>query len=306
MRLITWNVNRRVSLLAGQAAALASREPDVVALQEVTAGSWPLWRAALETIGLPHARCSLDDADPARQPISRRRMGVVIAARGPLGDAQRLAVPWPETTLAAAIRDPIVADGHDPSAGADGHDPSAGAGGRPSAGADGHDRSAGADGHDPSAGAVVHVAHVPNAANGWIKPDTLAALRAGLEAGSGPRVLCGDFNTPRREHPDGRVVSFARDSRERLREERGTRWDDAELGVVPGLADLGFADAFRTVHGYASKEPSWVWRHGGGWRLDHVFVFGLEVVASQYHHAWRDDGLSDHSAMEADLRTAAG
>jgi exodeoxyribonuclease-3 len=264
VRLITWNVNRRVSLLAGQAAALASREPDVVALQEVTARSWPLWRAALETIGLPHAACSLDDADPARQPIGRRRTGVVIAAREPLAAAPRLAVPWPETTLAAAIRDD-----------------SPGAAGGP---------------------VVVHVAHVPNAANGWVKPDTLAALRAGLAATSGPRVLCGDLNTPRRELPDGTVVSFARDSNARLRPERGTRWDDAELGIVPGLSELGFADAFRAVHGYASKEPSWVWRHGGGWRLDHVFAAGLIVEAARYHHAWRDDGLSDHSPLEADLR----
>ena len=58
MRLITWNVNRRVERLAAQAAALAGRAPDVVALQEVTARSWPLWRAALATIGLPHAACS--------------------------------------------------------------------------------------------------------------------------------------------------------------------------------------------------------------------------------------------------------
>jgi exonuclease III len=255
VRLITWNVNRRVSVLAAQAAALAGREPDVVALQEVTARSWPLWRAALETIGLPHALCSLDEADPARQPITRRRTGVVIAAREIARD-DSLPVPWPETTLAARIE-----------------------------------------------GVVVHAVHVPNAANGWIKPDTLAALRAGLEAESGPRVLCGDLNTPRREKPDGTVISFARDTRERLRPERGDRWDSAELGVVPGLGDLGFADAFRTVHGYGSKEPSWVWqRHGGGWRLDHVFAAGLDVEAAVYHHDWRDDGLSDHSALEADLR----
>ena len=257
MRLITWNVNRRVSLLAGQAAALASREPDVVALQEVTARSWALWRVALATIGLPHARCSLEDADPAREPIGRRRTGVVIAARAPLADAPALAVPWPETALAARVD-----------------------------------------------GVTIHAAHVPNAANGWIKPDTLAALRAGLAATSGPRVLCGDLNTPRREYPDGTVISFARDSRGRLRVERGERWDSAELGVVPGLCEIGFADAFRAVHGYASKEPSWVWSHGGGWRLDHVFAAELPVVASAYHHAWRDDGLSDHSPLEADLRAA--
>jgi exonuclease III len=255
VRLITWNVNRRVSVLAAQAAALAGRDPDVVALQEVTKSSWPLWRAALETIGLPNALCSLDEADPARQPITRRRTGVVIAARE-LARHESPAVPWPETTLAARIE-----------------------------------------------GVVVHAVHVPNAANGWIKPDTLAALRAGLEGGSGPRVLCGDLNTPRREKPDGTVISFARDTKERLRPERGDRWDGAELGVVPGLRDLGFADAFREVHGYGAKEPSWVWqRHRGGWRLDHVFAAGLVVEAAVYHHDWRDDGLSDHSALEADLR----
>ena len=260
MRLITWNVNRRVSVLAAQAAALAGREPDVVALQEVTGRSWPLWRAAFDTVGLPHAVCSLDQADPARQPISRRRTGVVIASRAPSSPADPPAVPWPETALAVEID-----------------------------------------------GVVVHTAHVPNAANGWIKPDTLAALRTGLAAGSGPRVLCGDLNTPRREKPDGTVISFARDTHEQLRPERGERWDGAELGVVPGLRDLGFEDAFRAVHGYGSREPSWVWRHGGGWRLDHLFACGLEVVGSTYHHRWRDEGLSDHSALEADLAsTAAG
>jgi exonuclease III len=254
VRLISWNVNRRVSVLAAQAAALASREPDVVALQEVTTGSWPLWQVAFRTIGLPHAAYSLEGADPRREPITRRRTGVVIAARSPLESAPSLAVPWPETTLAASVE-----------------------------------------------GVTVHVAHVPNAANGWIKPDTLAALRAGLAAGSGPRVLCGDLNTPRRESPDGTVISFARDTRGRLREERGERWDSAELGVVPGLREVGFADAFRVVHGYAAKEPSWVWRHGGGWRLDHIFASGLRVAGARYHHAWRDDGLSDHSALEADM-----
>jgi len=157
------------------------------------------------------------------------------------------------------------------------------------------------------AGVTVHTAHVPNAANGQVKPDTLAALRAGLAAGSGPRVLCGDLNTPRRELPDGTVLSFARDSRGRLRHERGEPWDAAELGVVPGLRELGFTDAFRGVHGYARKEPSWTFRriagHGGGWRLDHVFASAeLEVEAAAYHHGWRDGDLSDHSALEADLR----
>ena len=57
----------------------------------------------------------------------------------------------------------------------------------------------------------------------------------GSPRATAPRVLCGDLNTPRREQPDGTVWSFARDSRGRLREERAGFWDEAELGVVPGL-----------------------------------------------------------------------
>ena len=63
-----------------------------------------------------------------------------------------------------------------------------------------------------------------------------------------------------------------------------------------------FADAFRAIHGYGRKEPSWVFRHGGGWRLDHLFASAeLPVLAARYHHDWRDAGLSDHSALEADV-----
>lgn len=265
MRLITWNVARRVSRLAEQAAALGEREPDLICLQEVTVRTLPLWRAACETLGLTAVRASLDTAEPGREPASRRRTGVLIASRWPLADASaRLPVPWPETSLGVVT--------------------------------------------DTTLGLLeVHGVHVPNAANGWIKPRTLAAVRAGLAAAEpAPRVLCGDLNTPRRELPDGQVVSFARDSRARLREERGEQWDEAELGVVPGLRDLGFCDAFRHLHGYARREPSWTWRrvsgHGGGWRLDHLFASDqLRPVACCYHHDWRDAGLSDHSALEADL-----
>jgi exonuclease III len=121
-------------------------------------------------------------------------------------------------------------------------------------------------------------------------------------------VLCGDLNTPRRELPHGEVISFARDSRGRLRPERGSEWDQAELGVVPGLRELGYSDAFRALHGYAQREPSWTWRriagHDGGWRLDHVFASDqLRPASAVYHHEWREKGLSDHSALEVDLES---
>jgi exonuclease III len=269
MRVVSWNVARRSSRLAEQAAALAGRDPDVVALQELTKRTLPLWRAALERIGISHVRASLDRAEPAREPAGRRSTGVLLASRAPLGVAPALPVPWPETAI-AAVSTP------------------------------------------PGTGAVeFHCVHVPNAANGWVKVRTLEAIRHGLAmAGRGPRVLCGDLNTPRRELPDGNVISFARNSRGRLRHERGPKWDEAELGVVPGLRELGYRDAFRALHGYARREPSWTWRriagHDGGWRLDHVFASDeLRPVSAAYHHAWREQGLSDHSALEVDLKLAA-
>jgi exonuclease III len=266
MRIVSWNVARRSSRLAEQAAALAGRAPAVVALQEVTKRTLPLWRAALETIGISHVRASLDRADPAREPAARRSTGVLLASRTPLEIAPALPVPWPETAIAAVYS---------------------------------------------SAGTVaieLHCVHVPNAANGWVKIRTLEAIRDGLaSAGRGPRVLCGDLNTPRRELPDGKVISFARDSRGGLRPNRGSEWDEAELAVVPGLRELGYRDAFRALHGYARREPSWTWRriagHDGGWRLDHVFASEeLRPVSAAYHHAWREQGLSDHSALEVDVQ----
>jgi exonuclease III len=260
MRLLSWNVARRVTRLQEQSAAIADRSVDVLALQEVTKRTLPIWREACVQLGLPHVLASLDDAEPRREPASRRQTGVLIAAPTAVKVAARLAPPWAETAiggLAEAIE--------------------------------------------------VHCVHVPNAANGWIKIQTLEAIRAGLaDAPAGPRLLCGDLNTPRRELPDGTVLSFARDSTGKLRPERGERWDAGELGVVPGLREIGYVDVFRALHGYSRREPSWTWQrragHSGGWRLDHIFASAeLRPIRCSYHHDWRDRGLSDHSALEADL-----
>jgi exonuclease III len=118
-----------------------------------------------------------------------------------------------------------------------------------------------------------------------------------------PRILCGDLNTPRREHDDGSVLTFAHDSRGRLRPERGERWDAAERALVHTLrAEHGWVDAYRELHGYGHREASWTFSGDrGGWRLDHLLVHGLTPVAAGYLHDVRRAGLSDHSALVADL-----
>ncbi len=139
---------------------------------------------------------------------------------------------------------------------------------------------------------------------GLVKVETHEAVHAYLRGrASAACSLCGDLNTPRREHPDGRVWTFARDSYGRLREERGERWDAAELALIRGLEPYGFRDAFRSLHGYAEREPTWEWpKWGGGWRLDHLIVSSsVRVSECRYEHEWRRAGLSDHSPLVAEI-----
>jgi exonuclease III len=143
---------------------------------------------------------------------------------------------------------------------------------------------------------------------GLAKVLTHEAVFRHLATGSGPRVVLGDLNTPRREHPDGGVWTFARDRYGRLREDRGERWDAAETALIRGLEGRGFRDAFRALNGFESKEPTWEWpRWGGGYRLDHLIASAeVAVSACSYRHDWRrEDGLSDHSALVAELSVRA-
>jgi exonuclease III len=259
MRLVTWNVAGRVRRLPEQAQAIAALAADVVALQEVTATTLPLWRAALADAGLPSSQTALT----ACRTAGRRVLGVFTAAREPLTLLPAPAdVPWPERVLCCVTADGVeVINVHSP------------------------------------------IAPAPELA----KVRTHEAIADFLRVRPfGQRILCGDLNTPRRELPDGDVMTFAYNSAGRLRPDRGERWDRAERLLVHGLRERGWTDAFRALHGYAEREASWTFSHDrGGWRLDHVLVQGLRPIASAYAHDWRRVGLSDHSALVADLAPEA-
>jgi exonuclease III len=103
------------------------------------------------------------------------------------------------------------------------------------------------------------------------------------------------------------VSSFARTRTGRLRPDYGERHDRAELGIVVGLGEHGYRDAFRTLHGYSRRDRSWLYPNGRmGYRLDHILVRGLDVEACDYRHDWRDARLSDHAAIWAQLAVAGG
>jgi len=259
MRLVTWNVAGRVARHAEQARVVAAVDADIVALQEVTARTLPMWQTALAQVGYIGCETALGTERPAP---GRRPLGVLTAARQPLTRRPGpTGLPWPERVLCGTAGDVEVVNVHSPIA--------------------------------PAADLAKVRTH-----------EAVAAYLAGGSA-PGPRILCGDLNTPRRELADGEVLTFACDSAGRLRPERGERWDQAERALVFGLRKLGWVDAFRELHGYGEREASWTFPGDrGGWRLDHVLADGLVPVASAYAHDWRRAGLSDHSALVVDFAPA--
>jgi endonuclease/exonuclease/phosphatase family metal-dependent hydrolase len=158
---------------------------------------------------------------------------------------------------------------------------------------------------------VVHTAHIPpGSSNGWVKVETLEAIRAGILANGGySQILTGDFNTPQLELPNGTAVTWAQrlDTaglprlKRQIRGGSSSRWDAAERGVLTELRAVGVRDVFREVVGYGVSEGSWAPRTDSALRrYDHILASSsLEARRCEYLHAPRLQGLSDHSALEA-------
>lgn len=95
------------------------------------------------------------------------------------------------------------------------------------------------------------------------------------------------------EKPNGHIVT-----------KRGHKtWDAGERSVIEGLAEFDLADVFRSLYGYEVQEFSWYFRRKGETiskrRFDHIFASRkLNPVKCCYVHALREQGLSDHSAIE--------
>ena len=162
---------------------------------------------------------------------------------------------------------------------------------------------------DHPAGKIeLHTVHVPpGSSNGWIKIETLEGVYQALSKPlNTPTILCGDFNTPKIEFPNGEIVTWGqRVSRSgKVSVKRGfERWDLGERNIVQGLEEAGFINVFRGLHGYEKQEISWERRiHGKqhGYRYDHMFATkSLYPIQCEYLHELRERGLSDHSPISA-------
>jgi exonuclease III len=273
MRLITWNVARRIRCIPDQVAALRRRGADVVALQEVTASSHPLLAEALASIGLVHSAFSLSLSKTPRRLVGPRRFGQLIASRWPLRSMppERFCIPWPEKVLSILVRAPRL-------------------------------------------NFEVHAVHIPpGASNGWTKIETFEGIFDRLARKSKvPRVLCGDFNSPKEETSHGQTITWGQDLVDgrgvcwgRSQGDTGIRWDQGERSVLVGLAEFDLADVFRTLHGFRRQEFSWYLHRKGrrtGRRFDHVFASKrLKAMRCSYLHRLRERNLSDHSPLEVDF-----
>jgi exonuclease III len=283
VRLILWNTAGRVSKAKQQVAALRSRAPDVVALQEVRLGAEPVLRAELQELGLEHVVGSRDFPGAESTTRGPRQYGLLLASRWSIMATAPggFAVPWPERLLSAIVCTP--------------------------------------------AGAIeLHTTGIPpGATNGWTKIEMFEGIYTGLaRSATTPRLLCGDFNSPREERPDGQVVTWGqkvslsgdvylpRGRTDKFgRTDSAERWDRAERNLLVGLALFDLHDVFRSVHGYGKSAASSYWRSGArvvGRRFDHIFASrSLTPSGCDYLDSFRAEGLSDHAPIEASFQPAS-
>jgi len=157
-----------------------------------------------------------------------------------------------------------------------------------------------------ASGTELHAIHMPNKSRGDAKIESFEAV-ARYVAGEPvtPRIVLGDLNSPFAELPDGSMLTFGQHLRPDGRPSRaGNHLDLAERSVLGAGGRL--ADAFRSRHGYATLDHTWIHRRHGvesGFRLDHVLTEAIDVAAIEYRHEVRQLGLSDHSLLFADLRS---
>ena len=103
-------------------------------------------------------------------------------------------------------------------------------------------------------------------------------------------VIAGDLNVVERNHVPRHAV-----------------FGDWEYSFYEEFERHDLVDAFH-VASAGAMDHSWFGRSGAGYRFDHSFVsrsLRSRVVACEYVHAVRHDGLSDHSAMRLVLQEGA-
>ena len=141
---------------------------------------------------------------------------------------------------------------------------------------------------------LVHV-HVPAATSSGVatKVATFEGLARYLaEPTTKPRILCGDFNTPKLE-TDGHIQYWG-----------DARQQRAERSVIEGGEASGLRDVYRALHA-SNTVGSWRASKRVTRRYDHVFASPhFEPITATYGDldALADTGVSDHAPLTVVLR----
>lgn len=110
IKLISWNIAKRVKKAWRMMAALADHRPDVVALQEVSLNSRETIRKCLTAEGFSYTTDSFElYPDLSGLADWRPKHALLIASRFPVRPLQPYAfdVPWPDRILSAEIDSPL-------------------------------------------------------------------------------------------------------------------------------------------------------------------------------------------------------
>jgi endonuclease/exonuclease/phosphatase family metal-dependent hydrolase len=290
MRVLSWNANGRVKAAARrQIQAVLRREPDVIALQEVTRGSYGEWCRGLTEAGYsvistvdlvalpypepPYPSPPFPEWKEPHDHIQRKNFNL-IASRLALAAMPGLSFPeadearyaFPEKHLVARVR---VDDGE----------------------------------------IDVHNTHLPpGASRGVLKVHHFEAVRRRVDEDTRrPRVLCGDFNAPWSEDENGPVIGPGWGWPQEILK----RWNEAEERL---LANPEMRDVYREIHDSDGAYPASHFTGRGDARTPHRydFIFASEELRTEtceYRTDWieRDADrrrLSDHAAVVADLDQA--
>ncbi|MDC3268222.1 endonuclease/exonuclease/phosphatase family protein [Gammaproteobacteria bacterium] len=271
MKIVTWNLNSRTNeeTLKGQFSFIRSGDFDVITLQEVTLNSELFFKESFKDM---FVLSSFDLVKDKSILVRNRKYGQIIISKQPIKfiPEQCIEIPFPERLLSGFIESTSI---------------------------------------------EIHTTHVPpGSSNGVIKVEHFEGLFNYLSKRKDKNmILTGDFNSPKLELDTGEIITWGQkigaSGKTRIsvnpkwkHQCTGERWDLAERNIIENHKELGLRDAFRIKNGYQDSSGSWFTNKGQGRRYDHIFPSeNLIVNSAFYNHEPREEKLSDHSPLIAEL-----
>jgi exonuclease III len=252
--------------MSDQVEALCERQPDVIALQEITAKLAPVYREQLRQHGL----YSIIDSFQIARYMTRLRSnsyGEMIASKWPLISSLDLfEVPWPEKVLSCYLIGPWgdiqIHTAHVPKG----------------------------KNND-----VRKVQTLEGIYKGLAIRSQYPRILCGDFGTPQEETANGTIITWGQKHKRSGEIT--------LQPYWGQKWDTWERNILEGLEKFDLADIYRKVNGKGKRDFSLFEIENGrrsGRRYDHVFASAsLNPVECRYLHFLRERRLSEHSPIEA-------